>query len=156
MGLFLPRWVNWENGVQQVDLDLDGLTETVELASRSLRVRGPDGGELYATPDSWRVSQVTVADATGDGMPELLMLVWRRGNYGTSRPFWDTGFDLRMTQHLYVMGLRDGAVVPVWMSHELGEEVARAEVSPSGVLVLTARDGSVTQWVWEGFGFVAV
>ena len=32
------------------------------------------------------------------------MLVWRRGNYGTSRPFWDTGIDLRMTQHLYVMG----------------------------------------------------
>lgn len=155
MGLFLPRWVSWESGTQQADLDLDGTDETVELANRAVRVCGADGSELYMTPAAWRVSQVTVADATGDGLPELLMLVWRRGNYGSSRPFWDTGLDLRMTQHLYVMGLRDGAVMPVWMSHELGEEVVRAEVSPSRTLVLTARDGSVTQWVWEGFGFVA-
>ena len=155
MGLLPPRWVSWESGVQQADLDLDGLAETVEVGNRSMRVCSSDGRELYTTPNAWRVSQVTVADATGDGLPELLMLVWRRGNYGSSRPFWDTGLDLRMTQHLYVMGLRNGAVVPVWMSHELGEEVARAEVSPSGMLVLTARDGSVTQWIWEGFGFVA-
>ncbi len=153
--LTVPAWVHWESRELSCDLDADGACERLLLQGRRVRVLADDGGELYASDASWLVSDVVTGDADGDGLPELLMLVWRRGNYGTSQPFWDTAPDLRMTQHLYVMGLRGGKVRPVWMSHELGTGLQAASVevpSPAHVSIAT-RQGETSLWAWDCFGF---
>ena len=152
--LIVPAWVTWESTELEVDFDGNGSPKRVTLDSGSLAVSAADGTSLYQTPDDWRVARVSVGDVDQNGADELLMLTWRRGNYGTSRPFWETGIDLRMTEHLYVLEMRDGAMVPKWMSHELGAPVASVTVQDDGTVVLTTTDGVDTTWCWEGFGFI--
>ena len=155
VGLLVPSWVRWQERSIAADLDDDGQAEQVVLRGRRVRVLAADGSELWASDRAWQVSEALVADADADGRDELVMLAWRHGNYGTSRPFWETGPDWRHTQHLYVMGLREGTMRPVWMSHELGEalQVVAVESGEPGEVVLVTREGSRSTWRWEGFGF---
>ena len=154
LGLRVPRWVAWQERIVAADLDGDTTPEQVSLIRSVLEVEDSSGAKLYRSPSSWKVQDVIVCDMTHDGVPEIVMLVWRRGNYGSSRPFWDTGIDLRMTEHLYVMGMRDGRIMPTWMGHELGREVVEVVAREDGSLSLVERNGAQTHWEWEGFGFV--
>lgn len=158
LGLTAPSWVAWQQRTVSCDLDGDGAGETLSLARRTVRVTGADGTTLYESDGTWRVSDVLAADVTGDGHPELVMLLWRRGNYGNSKPFWEHGLDLRMTQHIYVMRLEDGSMKPVWMGHELGDglKVATIEATEDGLLELTTTDGTKGTWEWDYFGFSLV
>ena len=156
LGLRVPRWVAWQERVLSAGLDGDGEPEQVTLTRGALKVEGSREDDIYRSPSSWKVQDVIVCDVTHDDTPDIVMLVWRRGNYGSSRPFWDTGIDLRMTEHLYVMGMRGGKVVPVWMGHELGRDVVEVVAHEDGSISLVERDGTQTHWDWEGFGFIAV
>lgn len=151
--LVVPYWVSWQTQSVAVDIDDDGTCETLETARRTCTLQHSDGSVLYESDPSWQVAQALVCDANSDGVNDLVMLIWRRGNYGTSRPFWDTAPDLRMTEHLYLMTLRKGKMMPLWMGHELGAPVERVEAGEPGVLLLTTTDGARTRWVWDDFGF---
>ena len=151
--LLVPAWVVWDEGIWTVDLDGDGADECVDLTQRSCMVRDAGGTKLYTSDPSWQVSQVCLGDVDRDGLPELVMLTWRRGNYGTSRPFWDTDADLRMTEHLFVLTMRDGFVRQRWMGHELGAPVVRVDFEAPGALLLTTTDGARARWTWDYFGF---
>lgn len=158
LGLTAPSWVSWQNRALSCDLDADGSPEELTLAGQRVLVRDADGRLLYESDGAWRVSDALVADVARDGKPELVMLLWRRGNYGNSKPFWESGIDLRMTEHIYVMGLEDGAMQPVWMGHELGEglKVSQMEATEDGLLELTTTDGQTSTWEWDYFGFSLV
>lgn len=154
MGLFVPSWAEFRTNYWEADLDSNGTKETIELRDRRLYVGG-SAVQRYETPSSWQVMDALVCDVDGDGKQELATLVWRRGNYGSSRPFWDTGFDPRMTEHLYLLCLRDGQMEPFWMGHDLGREVTSFSFDPkTRALALSERNGTGTTWVWEHFGFV--
>ena len=156
--LVTPPWVAWESGTLACDLDGDGTEERISFGGGRLSVCDGTGRALFSSEGGWKVSDALADDVNGDGLPELVMLVWRRGNYGSSRPFWETGTDLRMTQHLYAMGLRDGTMRPVWMSHELGHglRVARMRAEGGNRLVLTDVEGRTSVWEWDYFGFTLV
>ena len=134
---------------------MEWVTEGFEGFSRGTFENG--GQNLYVSKKGV-LQRIFQYDVNGDGLPELVMLVWRRGNYGSSRPFWETGTDLRMTQHLYVIGLRNGTMRPVWMSHELGHglRVARMRAEGGNRLVLTDVEGRTSVWEWDYFGFTLV
>lgn len=156
--LMVPSWVRWRSVELSCDLDADGSREELVLAGRRVRVNDENGQPIYESDGAWRVSETLVADVTRDGRDELVMLLWRRGNYGNARPFWEDGIDLRMTQHVYVMGLVDGAMRPVWMGHELGAglKVVRMEATGDGLLKLVTTDGRTSTWEWDYFGFSLV
>lgn len=158
LGLTVPTWVSWQNRTLSCDLDADGFPEELTLAGQRVLVRDADGRLLYESDGAWRVSDALVTDVTRDGRPELVMLLWRRGNYGNSRPFWESGIDPRMTQHVYVMGLEGDAMQPVWMGHELGEglKVSQMKATEDGLLELTTTDGQTSTWEWDYFGFSLV
>ena len=151
--LFVPSWVTWQEEQLGADLDADGSPGRIVVAQRSLTVRDEAGQTLYVSDPHWQVAQALCSDVDGNGTPEVVALVWRRGNYGTSHPFWDQGLDLRMTEHLYVFTMRNGEVVPLWMGHELGAPVERVEAAGPGVLLLTTTDGRTATWTWDYFGF---
>ncbi|MBP3892874.1 MAG: hypothetical protein J6D34_02415 [Atopobiaceae bacterium] len=151
--LFIPSWVSWQKTSAAVDLDRDGREERIELANGRCCVEDASGAVLYKTPGDWHITRVATGDVDLDGANDLLMLTWRRGNYGTSRPFWDTSVDFRMTEHLYVFEMREGRLVPKWMSHELGAPVTDIAATDEGTVTLTTTDGARTTWRWEGFGF---
>ena len=43
---------------------------------------------LWQADPAWRVTGALTGDLDADGADELALLVWRRGFYGPSRPFW--------------------------------------------------------------------
>ncbi|MBS5478357.1 MAG: CapA family protein [Coriobacteriia bacterium] len=113
-------------------------------------------GVLLETPEDWQVSDVFAADFDGDGALEVVFLLWRHGNFGSSRPFWlsakgDGGATSEepLTQHLFMYrwradrmapvgsadrdagGRSAGRLYPVWMSSRLGVEAARIEMEPA-------------------------
>ena len=54
------------------------------------RVTVTAAGETWQPDPDTRVQDALTADMDRDGEAELLLLTWRQGRYGESRPFWVT------------------------------------------------------------------
>ena len=160
----LPAWSRPRARAWLADVDGDGASELLSLADGSLRVYARDarGGyagaqAVYVSDGSWLVCDVCVGDVTGDGLPALVMLVWKLGSYGQVRPFWVDDDPPTPSQHVFVLQWRDDEVFtrglhPVWMSSALGWEVAGMRVDDRGRVELTASDGSWSAWQWDYWG----
>lgn len=144
-----PAWATFRDAWVYADVDADGAPEELELRGRRLRVRDNDVGEpegpvLLETDAGWLVSDVLAADFDADGAVEVAFLLWRHGNYGSVRPFWeqvgglasdgaaasDTLAEEPLTQHLFLYrwSAEDGRLNPAWMSSRLGVQVSSIEL----------------------------
>lgn len=152
-----PSWVEWQERSSDADADGDGVPDELVLADRRLRIEASQGGSC-ASPEGWQVQDAFVVDIDRDGAPEVLTVVWQKGNYGTSRPFWvaEGEGDDEWSQHLFVHRLEDGELVPVWMSSKLGIEVAHVSLDGDQRLHTELRGGEELVWEWDGWGFVLV
>ena len=86
-GCFLPSWVRWRDVTVEVDLDGDGATDELCIKRRKLSVSDA-AGRGWQSGGDWLVQDALVGDINHDGVPELILLVWKRGSYGSQRPFW--------------------------------------------------------------------
>lgn len=150
-GWFLPSWATWETRTLTADLDADGADESITLVDRALAIAEADGTSCHSDA-GWLVQDVAVDDIDRDGAPEVVSLVWKRGSYGPSRPFWVERDSLDFSQHVFIHRYADGALQPVWMSSALGFEVSGMDLGTDGVLRLAAPDGTHTDWVWVNWG----
>jgi len=57
---------------------------------------------IWHTPGEWQVNQIRLADADNNGQTELLLVIWKKGSFGKSKPFWFKGFDDKYTCHLFL------------------------------------------------------
>ncbi len=108
--------------VQEYDLDRDGQTESYVLKDMQLSVT-QDGQELWRSPADWQVTAFVLADATNDGQNDLLLVVWKAGSFGRDKPFWVKDEDTRLSNHLFVLNLRQGQLKPVWFSSALDRPI---------------------------------
>ncbi len=150
----VPDWVVWREAAVAADLDNDGADELVVLVDR--RAVATDGAAvLLETPEEWSVSDVLVGDVDGDGLPEVALVVWKRGSYGDARPFWveeDEGY----SQHIFIYRWRDGLLHPVWMSSEMPVEGASVSLVDGRTFLIVGTDGRITLWEWQGWGLALV
>ncbi|MDE6389745.1 MAG: CapA family protein [Lachnospiraceae bacterium] len=164
-GAFLPRWIIWETGTFQ---DALGQYETT-LAHKRVSVRQNDD-VVWTSPKGLRVQQALCCDVDNDRQDELVLLCWRIGRYGKSKPFWVEENERKWSQHIAVYEYNEGNVRPKWMSSYIGFEVKEiaggsrtayvratedrtAAKLPQNRLFLTDRAGKVTCWFWDSWGF---
>lgn len=153
-----PAWATWHSRACKADIDGDGLLDRVLVGGRrfELRIAGEQGLELaFCSSDDWLVSDGHVADIDGNGLPEVVLLVWRAADFGSSRPFWvekPAGSE-EHTQHIFVLGWQGGTLRPRWMSSQTGVDIAAMAVDSEGALTLTDRAGMCTRWRWGSWGF---
>ena len=150
-GAFLARW---HSRSEVWDLDGDGSGETLCLERRTFLLSRGDR-ELFCTPRSWKVEDYLHGDINGDGEEELLLLVWKRGSYGASKPFWareENGY----SQHIFIYRWARGALRPVWMSSALRPRVKSWSLDDQGRLAILTRGGENTLWAWHTFGLERV
>ncbi|MBD5490460.1 MAG: CapA family protein [Lachnospiraceae bacterium] len=159
-GTFLPRWIRWESGISY---DSSEKYEII-LAQKKVSVEY-DNGVIWASPKGVKVQSVLSADIDGDKMEEMILLCWKIGRYGRSKPFWVEEDEKKWSQHIFVYGLHEGKVRPKWMSSYIGQDVSEMAVKgqaqqaehimrvPRNRLLLTAPDGRVNSWIWDSWGF---
>lgn len=150
-GLFLPRSedrtdaVLWE-GSFPVSLTLERGRFTADIADAT----------AWESSPGWHVQDFLVLDIDRDGRNELMLLVWRRGNYGPSRPFWVKRNSTDWSQHIFIYEYdrQAGTFAPQWMSSQLRPEVARWAAHSSDELFILTPDGDETLWQWGQWGLV--
>lgn len=154
-GAFLPRWIVWES---RMFCDASGQFETT-LSHHKVSVR-QNGSVIWTSPKGLRVQQALSCDIDNDRQDELVLLCWRIGRYGKSKPFWVEENERKWSQHIAVYEYNEGNVRTKWMSSDNGFEVQEiAGMSrtigehPQNRLLLTDRTGKVTCWFWNTWGF---
>lgn len=146
----VPSWVEWD----EKSAECDDLLSRLE--SRKIFVHDKSGVEVAASPDEWLVQGMEACDVDHDGACELVLLSWRKGSFGNSRPFWDKSTDDAWTQHVFIVRPEEGQLTPVWMSSKLGMEIVSLEANESAQILLTHRDGTQTLWEWGSWGLALV
>ena len=162
----VPRWVDWKS---KTFSDISGQYEAV-LKNRALKVIY-DNDVIWETPKDIRVQDAMSCDIDGDGTDELILLCWKIGRFGTSRPYWVEEDEENWSQHIFVYSCEGGTVKPKWMSSYIGVDVAKMAASERGDtpaygmtehgttveqhqrLLLTDTDGKMSSWLWESWGF---
>lgn len=152
-GYLLPTWVTWER--KQIVCDETDAPEKIILRNRTVSVL-QDGETIWQSDAGINVQSVLWEDIDHDDAPELMLLCWKRGRYGDSRPFWVTEDEKTWSQHIYLYDWTDGEIRPIWMASDLGREVETWTFHHRSRLLLTDRDGETTAWDWVTWGLSEV
>ena len=151
----MPGWIDWQS---RTFSDISGRYE-VALKHSALKVVY-DNDVIWKTPKDIRVQDAMSCDIDGNGTDELILLCWKIGRFGTSRPFWVEEDEETWSQHIFVYSCEGGTIKPKWMSSYIGVDVAgmaasdRSDASTGRQhLLLTDLDGKMSSWIWESWGF---
>ncbi len=151
-GVFLPRWIMWTEETFQ---DATGRYE-VRLSNRRVTVT-QDGISIWTSPDGIKVQRALSCDIDNDRQDELVLLCWKVGRYGNSRPFWVESDEKKWSQHIFVYEYAQDGLRPKWMSSYIGKDLADISAyrraDSSGRLLFTDLSGSSTVWFWDSWGF---
>lgn len=163
----------YERPVCQVlchDIDGNGINEKYVLNKQRLKV-WEDSHLIWQTPQEWQVKQIILADADNNEQKELSLVVWKKGSYGKSKPFWFKGPDDQYSCHLFIYRLLSGRMKAVWCSSALEHPIIHLDVldrDDDGLKELIVTEGPRygfayalrqhinrhdTSWVWNGWGF---
>ena len=146
-GVLLPAWISWE----EREILCGASPEKVVLEDRTVTVW--DGGSAaWQSGRDIQVQDVLWGDIDHDGEAELMLLCWKRGRYGKSRPFWVTEDEKTWSQHIYLYDWKDGAVSPIWMASDIGMEAVEWSFDETDRQVITDREGRKTAWDWLSWG----
>jgi poly-gamma-glutamate synthesis protein (capsule biosynthesis protein) len=144
--------------------------ETYQLKKGQLTVQAGDG-VLWQSPRQWRIQSCLTADADNDGAEELLLVLWKKGSFGPSKPMWQEGKDDEYSNHLFLYRLVAGKIKPAWCSSALIHPIIKLEVKDinnDGKNELKVVEGPEagtayslrrffnhhqTEWIWSGWGF---
>ena len=149
LGYLLPTWISWER--KELVCTEVSAPDTIILRNRTVSVL-QDGREVWQSDDEVGVQDVLWEDIDHDDEPELMLLCWKRGQYGNSRPFWVTEDPQTWSQHIYLYDWKNGEIRPIWMASDLGMEVESWSFHERNRLLLTDRNGITTAWDWITWG----
>lgn len=132
-----------------------GRAGAAQSAQKTLRAVS-DGSEIWRSAAGQKVQSLLWCDIDHDGAPELLLLVWRWGRFGKSRPFWKTGPDWGWSQHIDIYDWTGKNFRPAWMASDIGLDAAAWQFDEQQRLVITERSGRESAWDWISWGLVRI
>ncbi|MHB8125427.1 MAG: hypothetical protein ACYDEJ_07255 [Desulfitobacteriaceae bacterium] len=155
------------------DLDGDGITEEYSIVDHCLTVREGEQ-ELWRSPRDWCVDNVVLGDADNDGTINMVLTLWKKGSFGSVKPFWLTSEDTDYKNHLFVYRLKNNAMKQVWCSSNLDrpiisltirdcdgdclnelvvEEGQYRKIDREHYTLDTTAQVRTTVWRWDEWGF---
>lgn len=155
------------------DLDGDGITEEYSLVDHCLTVREGEQ-DLWRSPRDWRVDNFALGDADNDGTINLVIILWKKGSFGSVKPFWLTREDVDYKNHLFVYRLKNKTMKQVWCSSDLDRPIISLTIRDyegDGLNELVVEEGQyrkideehyaldtnalvrTTVWRWDEWGF---
>lgn len=153
-GLFLPSWSKYS---AKGDYSTDYADGKVEFRNHTVTVYF-EGKSVWRTKRDWSVQDLIIKDIDRDGVEELVMLVWKHGSFGNSRPQWVKHNDIKLEQHIFIYGWdddKDSKIRALWMSSTIGKEIRSIANGPFDSIIVN-EDGITNSWVWQDFGLKMV
>lgn len=148
-GAFLPGWATFS------DREFEACDMNFKLSGRHLTVTA-DGENVWNTNSELKVQDCLVTDVDRDGQDELVILCWKQGRYGRSKPFFVKDDPKVFSQHVYIYTLEKGSVKPMWMASDTGVDISRMEADEKGRITTYGPDGEASVWQWISWGLVKV
>ncbi|MCM1191918.1 MAG: CapA family protein [Butyrivibrio sp.] len=153
-GTFLPRWIQWSSA----DFQDETGEYRIVLQDKTVRVlRRENETLIWTSSEGVLVQKVLSADIDNDSREELILLCWKIGRYGKSRPFWVEKDEKKWSQHLFVYEYDRGEIKPQWMSSYLGKDLADVSLyrraDSRNRLLFTDLAGETSCWRWDSWGF---
>lgn len=151
---------NDKSQVWQADLNNNGIDENYSLYRQQVTVQ--EGSEtIWQSPKDWQIGQILIGDVTNDGCQELVLLLWKHGSYGPSKPVWAEGEDTALSNHLFVYSLIEDHLKQVWCSSAISEPLCDLQIitdPQDGQNYLTARKNKfgprdTVYLKWDEWGF---
>ncbi len=170
-GAFLPGWIEWnEKTEEHTFTDFPGMYEDpnreafvessfVRLQNRKFSLSDPDGNILWETDKEWRVSDYILDDIDHDGEDEVVILFWRRGSFGPSKPFWIEKDEKTWSQHIGIYkydAKRKDRMDPIWTSSRMGIKAKEIYLDENEYLHIITPEGKDTLWFWNTWGLMLV
>ena len=162
--------------VMSADFDGDGRPETLTLAEGHATIHSADQTR-WQSLSTWRVQQVIIADLNHDGLPEVVLLVWRQFKPWPVDKWLPTGGRIRnfhdsadRSCHIILIGWSQNAFRERWAGSALAQPVknfAAADLTGNGEQLLVTLEAeyddspsaparNLKVWEWNGFGFTVV
>ena len=154
------------------DLNRDGIMESYHLTEGKLTVTQPNGID-WNSPPEWNVQSFTLDDATRDGNPELIMVLWKQGSFDLHKPLWQEQEKNNYSCHLFVYRLIENKLIPRWCSSALNRPIKSftVEKDSSGKTFIAVEEGycstycfgrpiiigkEYSNWTWKQWGFYRI
>lgn len=148
-GVFLPGWAEF------TDREFEACEMKITLKGRSVQVTA-DEAVVWESAREIKVQDCFTADVDRDGREELIILCWKRGRYGRSKPFFVEKDPKVWSQHVYIYTLDKGSVKPMWMASDTGVDISRMEADEKGRITVYEPSGETSVWQWISWGLVKV
>ncbi|MBU1445960.1 VCBS repeat-containing protein, partial [Patescibacteria group bacterium] len=75
--------------------------------------------EIFKSDPAFDVTEFLIGDFDNDGFDDLVLYLWKNGNYGDSLPFWEKENDDSYKFHLFLYSFEDGKMKSKWNSSNL-------------------------------------
>ncbi|GAB6154417.1 hypothetical protein JCM17380_31670 [Desulfosporosinus burensis] len=149
------------------------MTEEYLLIDHCLTIREGEK-DLWQSLGDWRVDNFVLGDVNNDGTVNLVISLWKTGNFGTVEPFWQTVEDVGYKNHLFVYPLKDKVMKQVWCSSDLDCPIVSLtvqDIDEDDLFELIVEEGKyrkitgerytldrfaqvqTTVWRWDEWGF---
>ena len=151
------------------DLNHDAIDEEYSLKSGRLVARQGDD-ILWQTSETWWVEDFVVGDSNHDDQAELVISLWRSGDFNSANSFWPSRQSEGQTVRQFLLVLQSDAngFKPFWVSEALEApqcSLSLKDVDGDGYQELVSVTGDyqtsplcvpqqVSVWRWSSWGFV--
>lgn len=138
--------------------EADAFDGHVTLDDKKTVITAADGNIVWESDPDWQVQDFIICDVDKDGEQELMLLVWKHGNFGDHKPFFVEENDNDLGQHIFIFSKREGEENDLflrseWMSSAMHDIVSDWTYSEADGLELTrASNGTVMHYAWQGWG----
>lgn len=126
---------------------------------------------IYKSLSEYNVKEIFCDDFNNDGKNEVAFSLWKKGNYGSSKPFWVKGNDDSYRMHFFLYKIGENSIKPLWHSSNLKSENIKIwpikNVKNNRTAFLTFEKNyscnsnldcgyNFKIWMWKSWGFELV
>jgi hypothetical protein len=112
---------------------------------------------IFQSDESYDVKEVFCEDIDLDGKKEIVLSLWKHGNFGEAHPFWIKENDNSYKMHLFLYEFKNDKLTPLWHSSNLVKQNLKLIPVKSGFIAIEKiydnLSFSVSFPIWNGFGF---
>lgn len=138
------------------DINADGKGDKLFVENKVARLI-IENQEVFSSNPEYDVKEVFCKDFDNDNKPEIALSLWKKGNFGNSKPFWIKENDDSYKMHLFLYKYENGKIKPFWHSSNLARQNLKLFPINKGFIAIEKSYEnflfSISMPIWKSWGF---